>query len=253
VIDTNTDGTTTAYAIETDHLGTPRLLTDATQQPRWRWTSPPFGDVPPDDDPAGLAPVSFNLRFPGQYYDRESGLSYNWHRYYDAETGRYVQSDPIGLAGGINTYAYVGGNPVSYTDPAGLNPGAAAGAGIGSFFGPIGTVVGGVVGFGAGAWLGWNVVGPAVTETRGWFNNQEAMSEWQQYKDSYDAPMPPGMDPCDEARWRLKREQDLLAARKSWDAKWVPLGAQDHSDAIRQSEQAVRNAQKRVERDCKCP
>jgi len=119
VIDSNTDGTTTAYAIETDHLGTPRLLTDATQQARWRWTSPPFGDVPPDEDPTGLAPVSFNLRFPGQYYDKESGLSYNWHRVYDAETGRYIQSDPIGLNGGWNTYGYVGGNPLRYTDPTG--------------------------------------------------------------------------------------------------------------------------------------
>nr|WP_323848015.1 RHS repeat-associated core domain-containing protein [Nitrogeniibacter mangrovi] len=120
VIDTNTDGTTTAYAIETDHLGTPRLLTDATQSPSWRWTSPPFGEVLPDENPAGLYPVVFNLRFPGQYYDKESGLSYNWHRVYDAETGRYVQSDPIGLDGGWNTYGYVGGNPVSFIDPLGL-------------------------------------------------------------------------------------------------------------------------------------
>jgi RHS repeat-associated protein len=121
VIDTNTDGTTTAYAIETDHLGTPRLLTDATGQARWRWTSPPFGDVPPDDDPTGLAPVTFNLRFPGQYYDKESGLSYNWHRVYDAETGRYVQSDPIGLDGGWNTYSYALNSPLRYIDSSGLD------------------------------------------------------------------------------------------------------------------------------------
>ena len=57
----------------------------------------------------------------------------------------------------------MGGNPLSFVDPYGLNPGAVAGAGIGSFFGPIGTVVGGVVGFGAGAWLGWNVVGPMLS------------------------------------------------------------------------------------------
>ena len=112
--------------------------------------------------------------------------------------------------------------------------------------------MGGVIGFGAGALLGWDVVGPIVTEARGWFNNAEANREWQAYKDSYSAPMPPG-DPCEQARWQLKREQDQLAARRAWDAKWVPLGAPDHSKAIEQGERAVKNAQKRVERDCECP
>ncbi|MBT0962731.1 RHS repeat-associated core domain-containing protein [Denitromonas iodatirespirans] len=120
MIETHPDSTTTAYAIETDHLGTPRLLTDATRAPRWRWTSPPFGEVLPEDDPSGLGAVTFNLRFPGQYYDKETGLHYNWNRYYDPGTGRYVQSDPIGLQGGWNTYGYVGGNPVSRIDPFGL-------------------------------------------------------------------------------------------------------------------------------------
>jgi RHS repeat-associated protein len=88
---------------------------------RWRWMSEPFGTTPADTSPAGQTALTFNLRFPGQFFDSESGMFYNYQRDYIPGIGRYAQSDPIGLGGGINTYAYVGGNPLSFIDPLGLN------------------------------------------------------------------------------------------------------------------------------------
>ncbi|MBV7544394.1 RHS repeat-associated core domain-containing protein, partial [Acidovorax sp. sic0104] len=66
--------------------------------------------------------VTFNLRYPGQYFDAETKLHYNYFRSYDSRTGRYTQGDPIGLDGGWNRFAYVDGNPLSQADPTGLAP-----------------------------------------------------------------------------------------------------------------------------------
>jgi RHS repeat-associated protein len=110
------------YYLHTDQLGTPRTMTDANQKVVWRWDSDPFGVGAANDDPDGDGvKVTMNLRFAGQYYDAESGLHYNYHRYYDPQTGRYVTSDPIGLNGGLNTFGYVGANPISGIDPLGLD------------------------------------------------------------------------------------------------------------------------------------
>jgi len=107
--------------LHTDQLGTPRTGTDASGTVIWRWASNPFGSTAANSDPDGNGvQVTLNLRFPGQYYDAETGLHYNYFRDYDPETGRYIESDPIGLKAGVNTYAYVGGNPIIFFDPFGL-------------------------------------------------------------------------------------------------------------------------------------
>ena len=103
------------YYFISDHLGTGQLLVDQEQQVVWQADYLPFGQVNVVVDR-----VSNNFRFPGQYFDGETGLHYNWHRFYDLETGRYMNSDPIGLQGGINLYAYVWENPVNAVDPEGL-------------------------------------------------------------------------------------------------------------------------------------
>lgn len=100
--------------LHTDHLGTPRIGSDANGVQVWAWDSDAFGVG------AATGNVTVPLRFAGQYYDDESGLHYNWNRYYNPETGRYISSDPTGLSGGLNTFAYVSANPIMYVDPEGL-------------------------------------------------------------------------------------------------------------------------------------
>jgi len=109
-----------AVYLETDHLNTPITARNQAGTVVWKWESDAFGSTLPNEDPDNTGKkTTINLRFPGQYFDKESGLHYNWNRYYDPKIGRYMSSDPIGLEGGINTYGYANGNPVSVSDPNG--------------------------------------------------------------------------------------------------------------------------------------
>ena len=103
------------YFYHNDHLGTPQEITAANGAVVWSAKYNAFGKA--EVDPSST--INNPLRFPGQYEDDETGLHYNWHRYYDPRTGRYVISDPIGLEGGINLYPYADGNPENNTDPDG--------------------------------------------------------------------------------------------------------------------------------------
>jgi RHS repeat-associated protein len=109
----------TLHYVSTDALGTPRKITRASDNLlSWQWLQ---------DDPNGInqptvptGGISYNLRFAGQYFDSETGLHENRYRFYDPKTGRYLQADPIGLAGGMHRYGYVAGDPVNAIDPLGL-------------------------------------------------------------------------------------------------------------------------------------
>nr|WP_225584871.1 RHS repeat-associated core domain-containing protein [Acidovorax sp. ACV01] len=126
----------TAYAVHSDHLNTPRKLTQADGQTAWQWAYSAFGDeqptigakrftsesTNPTTGATSIPEVTFNLRYPGQYFDPETKLHYNYFRTYAPSTGRYTQGDPIGFNGGWNRFGYAEQNPLFFTDPNGLCP-----------------------------------------------------------------------------------------------------------------------------------
>jgi RHS repeat-associated protein len=103
------------YFYYDDHLGTPQKMTDGTGAVVWSADYKPFGEAT-----VTVSTITNNLRFPGQYFDAETGLLYNYFRDYNPVIGRYIEADPIGLQGGINLYAYVRNNPSRGKDPFGL-------------------------------------------------------------------------------------------------------------------------------------
>jgi RHS repeat-associated protein len=121
----NTSGEDTIAYYHHDHLDTPVQATDKEGNIVWSAIYNAFGRVTITTPAATVdkPTITSNLRLPGQYEDIETGLYYNWNRFYSPDEGRYVTSDPIGLMGGINQYAYVLGNPMYYIDPVGLKPG----------------------------------------------------------------------------------------------------------------------------------
>lgn len=233
------------YFVQTDQLNTPRAITDENNVLVWKWDSDPYGAVPPNESPTGAPAFAFGLRFPGQVFDRESYLYYNYHRDYDPQTGRYIQSDPIGLAGGINTYGYVEGNPLGFTDPSGLQMAV-----------PVGPVMVGVAGIilynavkGPPKAPGSNSSDPLAASN----NDPGAKADYKAYKDEYAQKPPPFNDECERLRWQLAREKTLLAARQAWDAKWLP-GRHAGAFGEDQSRRAIKNIEDRMKAaGCSCP
>jgi RHS repeat-associated protein len=103
------------YAVHVDHLHRPILLTDAAKATVWSASYEPFGKVR-----TLTGTVTQNLGLPGQWFQLETGLAYNWHRHYDPTTGRYTTADPLGFVDGPSVFAYVGSSPQTKVDPTGL-------------------------------------------------------------------------------------------------------------------------------------
>jgi RHS repeat-associated protein len=109
------------FFIQPDQLDTPRVVVNASNQAVWKWDSAPFGETTANERPTPSIATNFafNLRFPGQQFDAETALHYNYFRDYEPSVGRYVQSDPIGLEGGINAFVYAD-DPLQELDLFGL-------------------------------------------------------------------------------------------------------------------------------------
>ncbi len=108
--------TSTVFMVHTDHLGRPIRMTDGAKSTVWQATYKPFGEVQTTSGTKAL-----NVRFPGQYFQIETNLAYNWHRHYDPTTGRYTQPDPLRFVDGPNIYRYAGNSPFMRVDRSGLD------------------------------------------------------------------------------------------------------------------------------------
>lgn len=139
------------YYIHADHLDTPRLATNGSGQIVWRSRQEAYGRATVQEDPDGNgALVSINTRFPGQYFDAETGMHYNYRRDYDPAIGRYVQIDPIGMRGGVNLYLYADAAPAAVYDAEGTSATTAPGIRIPGIRVPaphplLGALVGGLI------------------------------------------------------------------------------------------------------------
>lgn len=263
------------FYVHTDHLDTPRAIVSHFHTLVWKWDSDGFGSAPPNEKPVATPAFVFNLRFAGQYFDVESGLFYNYFRDYDSQTGRYIQSDPIGLAGGINTYGYVGANPISGTDSRGLlvdTTGAYAGASAaatatGTSVGVAAVGVGAAGAVGVGIGLGFNAAWdhfagkPFGISVYDWVHPQsdpalqkeiEKTANQREAHRVCDEPPPPNMNPCELARWNLTKMLRCKAARGNLSDKWFGGPDQAHQSHITNNiDPAIERYRNAVDKLCK--
>ena len=230
--------------VQVDGQGAPRVVSDAVGKTVWQWMyrSNPFGE----QQPTGA--YVYNLRFPGQYYDSETNIAYNVNRNYDFASGRYVQSDPTGLGGGINTYSYVYGNPLNYSDPMGLLAAPspvtiaveralltdAAGGGPEDPLGDAAAV---------GVFLG-TVIAETVDQ------KIEMARERKAYSQICKNPPPPTGDKCKDAQANLMRIKQCVAMREAFSSKWYGDNEPGHAQQIIEYRKAIAKLEKYIQENC---
>jgi RHS repeat-associated protein len=217
--------------LHTDHLGAVVKATDGDQGLVWDAERRPFGERRVTTALVGVA-----LGFPGQYFDEESGNYYNYFMDYDPGTGRYLQSDPIGLKGGLNTYLYANANPLSWVDPDGQVAGAVMAGGL---LGGLG--VGAIIIYNQNS-VDWQDIGPA-------FGDPERTADYNRYNNRCNEKEPDFFrDDCERWKWKLRQRQDCLRYRQQFDRRY---SRNRHGDAIANMKEAVRKAKRNVKTFCK--
>ena len=268
------------HYIEPDHLGTPRLVFNPMRNVAvWTWDikGELFGNTEPNQDPDidGQTFV-FDMRFPGQRYDAVSGLNYNYYRDYDPSTGRYVQSDPIGLAGGVSTYGYVGGGPLGAVDPLGLQSASRAigfqsSGGIGAFnpndpmsyerrssvdtsqFEMAADVAGQLAD--PINWVDPNGPNRLILDAlvaNMMSPSDQRKAEHRVYKDYQRSGYKRDPDQCRQLRNQIEFHQRLNLMRHAFDMRWMvpqfPLGR--HAQSISEGQATIRKLEAQYEREC---
>ncbi|ARU59249.1 hypothetical protein OLMES_5266 [Oleiphilus messinensis] len=212
------------------------MLTDQNQNVVWKGEYTPFGEVTEVVNTIGQ-----DIRFPGQYHDRETGYYYNYYRDYDPTLGRYLQSDPVGLGGGINTYGYANQNPVIYVDPYGLDAEAAIALALSD------SPVPGPMDVAAGIGIAALALMPGDSARK---DAQHA----RYHKICDQPPPPPSGDPCIDAERKRDQAQLCYDLRKNWSDKWDESGSSawnKHQGQLQQVKQRIINAVEDIKRNCK--
>jgi RHS repeat-associated protein len=243
----NSNGDQVFAYYHNNHLGAPLAATDKGGNLVWAATYDPHGKatittpVATADKPT----IESHLRLPGQIEDLETGLHYNFYRDYDPQTGRYIESDPIGLVGGINTYGYAGGNPITGFDP------------DGKFFFLIPIVVEaaeiGEVGY--TVYRAYRVArtGYALAKAISAADQAQKDIDHDNYHNTCDQPEPPGLTPCESARWQYRQAMSCQRKRKEWEERWgTPQSKEPHDRALENVKNRLRNAAANIARFCGC-